>query len=349
MLRYRSFSEQAKHYFARSHLKIPEGPIDCPSAWYGRDLVQQESSWLMHLNEAEVEDIRCACEGVSDLSLEEITRENFKLALVAKKIDLWRVAIQSALGFIVIRGLPAAEWGEEFTSRVFWGLGHHLGLPGGQNPDGELLGHVKNYGESYGESYGENYGENYGESHNAEFTRLYRTQRSINFHCDAADVVGLLCVQTAKKGGQSRIVSTVTLYNEIVKREPGLVPQLFKPFKLDSRGESKAGQLPYREIQPCCFDSSFSAQGQYLRTFYHSEYFRSVERHPGVELSDSERRLLDIYDDLAEDPEIHLDMWLRCGDIQFLSNHSIAHSRTAYEDHHEPELKRHLLRLWLSL
>ena len=30
-------------------------------------------------------------------------------------------------------------------------------------------------------------------------------------------------------------------------------------------------------------------------------------------------------------------------------NHTIVHARTAYEDHPEPERKRHLLRLWLSI
>lgn len=37
------------------------------------------------------------------------------------------------------------------------------------------------------------------------------------------------------------------------------------------------------------------------------------------------------------------------GDIQWLSNHTILQARTAYEDFDEPERKRHLLRLWLSL
>jgi len=37
------------------------------------------------------------------------------------------------------------------------------------------------------------------------------------------------------------------------------------------------------------------------------------------------------------------------GDIQLLSNHTILHARTDYEDFLEPERKRHLLRLWISL
>jgi hypothetical protein len=38
----------------------------------------------------------------------------------------------------------------------------------------------------------------------------------------------------------------------------------------------------------------------------------------------------------------------RLRDVQLLSNHTVLHSRSAYEDHAEPEKKRHLLRLWLS-
>ena len=37
------------------------------------------------------------------------------------------------------------------------------------------------------------------------------------------------------------------------------------------------------------------------------------------------------------------------GEIQLLNNHVIFHARTAYEDHPEPECKRHILRVWLSM
>jgi len=38
----------------------------------------------------------------------------------------------------------------------------------------------------------------------------------------------------------------------------------------------------------------------------------------------------------------------RPGDIQWLKNAAILHSRTEYEDPVEPERKLHLLRLWLT-
>jgi len=95
---------------------------------------------------------------------------------------------------------------------------------------------------------------------------------------------------------------------------------------------------------------SFSDGMGKLRSFYHSDYFRSVIRHPEVpRLSEREQTLLDLYEEIASSPELRLDMAFEPGDIQLLSNHVVLHARTAYEDHAEPERKRHLLRLWLSL
>ena len=48
------------------------------------------------------------------------------------------------------------------------------------------------------------------------------------------------------------------------------------------------------------------------------------------------------------DQLIHTIMDLEPGDFQLISNHTIAHARTAYEDDPDPERRRHLLRLWLS-
>jgi len=56
----------------------------------------------------------------------------------------------------------------------------------------------------------------------------------------------------------------------------------------------------------------------------------------------------DAIDALAADPAFHLDMDFTVGDMQFLNNHVILHSRTRYEDHAAPAKRRHLLRLWLA-
>jgi alpha-ketoglutarate-dependent taurine dioxygenase len=86
-----------------------------------------------------------------------------------------------------------------------------------------------------------------------------------------------------------------------------------------------------------------------LRTFYHSDYFRSAARHPDAPLGARERELFDVYEAIAAEPALALDMALEPGDVQLLSNHLILHARTAYADEAQPARKRHLLRLWLTL
>jgi hypothetical protein len=66
-------------------------------------------------------------------------------------------------------------------------------------------------------------------------------------------------------------------------------------------------------------------------------------------LSLEDRVLLDLYNEIASSPDLYLDMDLQPGDIQLLSNHTVLHARTDYEDFPESERKRHLLRLWISL
>ena len=98
-------------------------------------------------------------------------------------------------------------------------------------------------------------------------------------------------------------------------------------------------------MQPCCFD-----EDGVLRTFYHSEYFRSASRLAEVgPLPDHKIDLLDRFDAFGASSDFHLDMWLEQGDMQFISNHTIVHARTEYKDDPDPVRRRHLLRLWLSL
>ena len=48
-----------------------------------------------------------------------------------------------------------------------------------------------------------------------------------------------------------------------------------------------------------------------------------------------------------DDPALPIDFEFQPGEIQFVDNRTLGHSRTEYEDHLEPERRRHLIRLWL--
>ena len=56
---------------------------------------------------------------------------------------------------------------------------------------------------------------------------------------------------------------------------------------------------------------------------------------------------MELLESVANHPRFSVQMDFQPGDVQLLNNARILHSREAYDDHQEPELRRHLLRLWL--
>ncbi|HUP91146.1 MAG TPA: TauD/TfdA family dioxygenase [Solimonas sp.] len=320
---YKSLRAQTLHYFARPHERIPLEPIVSPAAWRGED-VRKESAWRLRLGPAEVAELQAAVSHAQSRMqpLGLLTRADFPLPLLAARMQAWRAELRHGRGFVLIQGVPVTGWSQAQSEIFFWGFGQHLGLPGAQNPQNDLLGHVR-------------------DQRTTEDARFYRTAKAIAVHCDAADVVGLLCLLPARTGGLSRIASSVAVYNELLQRRPELVARLFKPMYFDTHGEGGVRAFP---VAPCRY-----AAGE-LRTFWQSDYYRSAGRHPGIpKLTGEEHELLDAYDAIANDPRFHLDMDLQPGDVQLVSNHTILHARTAFEDWPEPERRRHLLRLWLSM
>jgi alpha-ketoglutarate-dependent taurine dioxygenase len=51
--------------------------------------------------------------------------------------------------------------------------------------------------------------------------------------------------------------------------------------------------------------------------------------------------------DLFEDETLSADFDLEPGEMQFVDNRVLGHSRSAFEDFAEPGRRRHLVRLWL--
>lgn len=326
---YRSFREQSAHYFNRAHEGVPDGAVEVAAAWRGEALAGDDS-WRIPLSSDQIEEIEAAIRSAvaTGRPTGELTRNDFPLPDLGHKIAAWREELAVGRGFLLITGLPVERWPEEHCELFFWCMGLHLGQPGGQNPSGDLLGHVRDTGAK----------------ENDEFVRLYQTAAKIAYHCDAADVVGLLCKNKARRGGQSRIVSSVSVYNELQRVRPDLARRLFDPVLLDVRDAKPGDAFRYFPVPPCRY-----ASGR-LQTFYHSDYFRSVQRHRDVPpKTPSERELLDVYEAIALTEGLYLDMDLAPGDIQLLSNHTVLHARTEYEEWPEPDRKRHLLRLWLSL
>lgn len=326
---YPSYAQQAAHYFDRPHRAPRTEPLASPAAWRGSDLAGHDD-WRVKLEAAQVAELEAALAHAARTGKPTgaLVASDFPLPTLAGEIARWRDEIRDGRGFQVVSGIPVQRMSQDECERLFWCVGLHMGRPGAQNAQGDLLGHVVDTGEDASDP----------------FVRLYRTSADIAYHCDAADVVGLLCLRRAREGGASRIVSSVSVYNALLAEHPEWIPRLYEPFPVDLRNEGAADRLQHIAIPPCRH-----AAGR-LRTFWHSDYFRSSQRHADVpRFDETQRALLDRYEEIASDPDLYLDMHLEPGDVQWLSNHVILHARTRYQDDPDPARKRHLLRLWLSL
>jgi hypothetical protein len=320
---YKTLSAQTLHYWARPHEHVLTEPLRTPAAWTGAEM-RKRDDWRVTLNAAEIAELKSALAHAqaTGKAMGRLSRADFPLPNLAKRLDDWRREIRHGRGFVLIRGMPVKEWTEEQSSIAYWCMGHYIGIPGAQNPQGDLLGHVR-------------------DQRTGQEVRYYRTNKELAVHTDTADVVGLLCLAKAKSGGLSRIASSVAVFNELLRTKPHLTARLFEPLYFDTKGE---GGVRAFAVPPCRY-----ANGE-LRSFWQSDYYRDVQRFSHVpKLTADEQDLLDSYDAIANRPEIYLDMDLEPGDIQLISNHTILHARTAFEDYEELDRRRHLLRLWISL
>jgi len=142
----------------------------------------------------------------------------------------------------------------------------------------------------------------------------------------------------------SLLVSAEAIYNRMRAERPDLLALLFDPIATDRRGEVPEGMAPFMSIPP------FSFHEGKLTVFYQRQYIDSAQRFPeAFRLTPAHVEALDMFDALANDPELHISMQLEPGDMQFVYNHAMLHDRTGFVDWPDPAERRHLLRLWLSL
>lgn len=309
---------------------MPPGPVSGPSAWTGPALAKRESDWLYRLGARELAEIDAAVRAFksSGQPLAAIAPGSFPLGEFGATLRGLLRELLEGRGFFMLRGLPVDRYSREEQAIAYMGIGAHLGRPRSQNAKGHLLGHVKDLGLDIKDPK----------------VRYYQTNRRLEYHTDSVDIVGLLCLKTARSGGESFLASSMTVYNQILARRPDLLPSLFLPFPTDRRGEVPEGMKPWFDMPVYHWH-----EGR-LTCIYVRQYIESAQQlfPEAARLAPDQVAAMDLMDELVNDPAIHLSMAFLPGDMQFLHNHQILHSRNDFENWPEPERHRHLLRLWLA-
>lgn len=304
-------------------------PYRHPSAWTA-DEMRRRSDWIVTLDDADNAELRAALATASSrgIGVPAMRAADFPLPTLSARLHGLRDEVVDGRGFALVRGLQIEDIPAADAAAIYWGIGSHMGQGRSQNAQGEMLGHVTDIGLDFRTN---------------PNARGYQSNMKLAFHNDLMDIVGLLCLQTARSGGASRIVSSTAIHNAVLERRPDLIDTMYAPFPMDRRGEVPANRKPWY------FGPMFERVGERLFCRYNRTYIESARRFEELPpLTPKQVACLDLIDALCEDPSLCLDMEFRRGDMQFISNYTVLHSRSAYEDWPDAPRRRYLLRLWLE-
>lgn len=292
--------------------------------------LEQSGRWLRILTERERADLRAAVEGLktSGRPMLEITRADVPLGAFGAVLREAEAELEDGIGFVVLRGLPMEGQGVAENRLMAWAIGAHLGVARPQGKASQLISDVRDAGGTYRGGSG----------------RGYNTNSELDYHTDGSDIVALLCRNTAKAGGLSRLASSVAIHNALLAERPDLVETLYGLFP-HSRQNEHAPDEPPTYMAPV-----YSLRDGHFASRYLRNHIRSTQLMEGEpRLTALQHEALDRLQDMASSAAFSFDMWLEPGDLQLVNNHVLYHSRTHYEDHEEEERKRHLFRLWLAV
>ena len=302
-------------------------PLEEACEWRSDELADSYVFQLTDDHVAEIDAALRTAEAQTDDVL-DIAREHFPLPTLGPELARITDELINGRGMVLIRGVPVERYGKARASTIYWGIGTHVGHPWPQNAKGHLLGDVTDQGRRVDDP----------TSRGNEIGGV-----PFPYHSDGSDLVGLFCLDAGVSGGASLVANALSIHNDLVRSEPEVAAELYGPFPYDLRGEQAPGSRSWYQMP------IFNRRADRLYVRYIRPYIDSARRHEDApRVSAAGRAAMDRLDAMCADPQYHVAMEMRPGDIQFVNNYHVLHARTGYTDDRENGRIRHLKRLWLE-
>ena len=209
-------------------LDIRTDPITGPSVWSGDDL-QADRSWELLLQEVHVAELERALEAVKrrSLTLAQLSVENFPLPKLSSSLRWIAEELRDRRGFALVRNFPVDGFSLQDLEILYWGFCVHIGTGLTQNGDASLIHYVTD-----------------GKLRPNQGRRGVGFPQETKLHIDLTDMVALLCVRQAPDDPPSRVASSMTVYNELLKRRPEVLARLYAGFEWDRMDEHGPDEDP---------------------------------------------------------------------------------------------------------
>ncbi|KAK3320449.1 hypothetical protein B0T19DRAFT_387052 [Cercophora scortea] len=303
---------------------VVEGDI----AWEPTDFTSEQDYTLV-LSSDEISEVEAALEHFCALGLygNEVSPINFPLPTLGPKLIGISLDIHRGKGFAVIRGLDPEAYSAEDNALIFLGISSYIaGKRGRQDEDGSMMMHIRD----------------------AKLSRTVQGDRPIRyssrastFHTDTfSDILALQTRSCAAEGGRNILASSSTIYNKLMASHPHLRELLAQPiWPFDSRGK-----LFECSTRPLLYQHG----GHTILNFAREPLLglTGIPRTAGLNsLTQTQRDALDVLEQLATEAQLVVDA--QPGDLLFVNNHGLLHSREAFVDTAEATA-RYLVRMWLK-
>ena len=303
-----------------------------PSAWVRADIRPED--WRVELDLACRDEIRRAVEELRAYPLPTIMLDARDLETPACRTAMAQVRrmLDHGRRFAIVGRLPLTEMNPAEATQIYWLLSGMISRPVAQKLDGSLVYDVLDGG---------------GAALPGSGVRPDQTSIEIRFHNDNSyndtppDYVGLLCLRPAMAGGHSRVLSFHTVHNQMRRRCPERLARLYERFWFDRQREFHPGESPVFAAPV------FVGSGAEVKARFSAHQIKSGYALRGEPLDPAGEAALAALLEIFEDEALSVDFDLKPGEMQFVHNRALGHSRTAFVDWPEPERKRHLVRLWL--
>jgi alpha-ketoglutarate-dependent taurine dioxygenase len=260
-----------------------------------------------------------------------LAADDFDLPACRRVMREASAALVGGCGFVIIDRLPMEALTQDAAMKIYWLLARMVARPVAQKWTGEMIYTVADLT-----------GKKPGDGIRADVTNAEQ-----NFHNDNSynlcppDYVALLCVNSAKSGGISRVVSLETAHNLLRERHPELLPRLYRPYRFDRQREH-APDDDMTIARPV-----FSVEDGRLKSRLSRHLIDKGHALAGEPLDPTGVSALDALTAIVDDPALYVEFHFAPGQIQILDNRRLGHKRTEFEDWPETERKRTLIRLWL--
>jgi hypothetical protein len=314
------------------HPVMLDRPITGRAAWIRADIAQND--YRVTLSDAARRELQEAARSLrrQPVPLLALRPDSFPLPACRAAMEKVRHVLTDGARFALLSRLPMEELTLEEAKALYWMLSSMLARPVAQKLDGTIVYDVHDTGQQALPGSG---------------IRPDKTNIDLQFHNDNAYnatmpvFVGLLCVRPAKDGGMSRVMSFYTAHNALRERHADVLPRLYQPFWFDRQREFHPGEA-----------STFSAplfirDGDRLSARLSLHQIRGGYALRGETMDNETASAVEAIKDVFADPSLQFDFHLQAGEMQFVANREIGHSRTEFHDHDTAEQRRLLIRLWL--